>query len=228
MRANDQINGEVNEHSVIIPVTDFMFRKVTTCRPLRAVIRITKAKIIELLDSGPVDKLSIENKNSLEDFLTEALQGNAEVTIPYESVESITNPARKIMYKPEMTGPAIAKAVRDVMTEKDSNYPVVKDKKGNIVPDNDMKDTENIPFEVSFDSYMESEVLPYAPETWIDESVTDKGPLQDGKVGIVGTNISFNKYFYHYEEPRNPEEIAKEILELESGLEDFMKEFLNA
>ena len=220
------VNGEVNEHSVIIPTTDLMFRKVTTYRPLRAVIKMTKLKIMELIDSKPLNKLSIENKNILEDFLTEALHGNAEVTIPYESVESITAPVRRIMIKPEMTNSAIAKAVRDVMTEKGSNYPVIRDKKGNIVPDKDMKDTENIPFGMSFDSYMASEVLPYAPETWIDESVTDSGPLQDGKVGVVGTNISFNKYFYHYEEPRNTAEISKEIMELESGLEEFMKEFL--
>ena len=92
--------------------------------------------------------------------------------------------------------------------------------------DPELKDSENIPFGTDFDAYMQSEVLPYAPETWIDETVMDKGPLQDGQVGIVGTNISFNKFFYRYEEPRKPEEIAKEIMELESGLEGFMKEFL--
>ena len=73
---------------------------------------------------------------------------------------------------------------------------------------------------------MQTEVLPYAPETWIDESVRDSGPLQDGKIGVVGTNISFNNYFYHYEEPRKPEEIAKEIIELEKGLGSFEEEFL--
>jgi len=73
---------------------------------------------------------------------------------------------------------------------------------------------------------MNKEVLPFRPDAFIDESVLDSGPLQDGKVGVVGTNISFNKYFYHYEEPRKPEEIAAELLELESGLESFMEGFL--
>ena len=130
------------------------------------------------------------------------------------------------MTKPEATAAAMAKAVRDVMTVKGIEFPLVHDKNGNIMADPDLKDTENIPFDMSFDAYMEKEVLPYAPETWIDETVRDEGPLQDGKVGVVGTNISFNKYFYHYEEPRKPEVIAKEIMELESGLEEFMKEFL--
>ena len=75
---------------------------------------------------------------------------------------------------------------------------------------------------------MQTEVLPYAPDAWIDESVVDKGPLADNKVGIVGTNISFNKFFYHFVEPRKPKLIANEIDELENNLNAFMKELLNA
>ena len=110
--------------------------------------------------------------------------------------------------------------------EKRSDYPLVHDKNGAVIADQDLVDTENIPFGVDFDEYMAKEVLPYAPETWIDESVLDKGPLQDGKVGVVGTSISFNKFFYHYEEPRKPEEIAKEIVSLEEGVSGFMRGFL--
>ena len=36
-------------------------------------------------------------------------------------------------------------------------------------------------------------------------------PLGDGKVGVVGTSISFNRYFYRYERPRDPKAIAREI-----------------
>ena len=94
------------------------------------------------------------------------------------------------------------------------------------VYDGELKDTENIPWGMSFDEYMSKEVLPYAPESEIDVNVKDSGPLQDGQVGVVGTSINFNRYFYEYEEPRDPKEIAKEILELEDGLELFMKGFL--
>lgn len=50
--------------------------------------------------------------------------------------------------------------------------------------------------------------------------------FQGHAVEVVGTNISFNRYFYKYEQPRDPQDIASEILDLEDGLEDFMKEFL--
>ena len=221
------IDGHDHGNSVIVPVEEFMYRKVTTQRPLRAVVRITEDKIEDLLAVKALSKLSDANKDILRQHLMSKLaDGKTETDLAYETVESIIKPARSAMTKPEATAAAMAKAVRDVMTVKGSKFPLVHDKNGNIMADPDLKDTENIPFDMSFDTYMEKEVLPYAPETWIDETVRDEGPLQDGKVGVVGTNISFNKYFYHYEEPRKPEVIAKEIMELESGLEEFMKEFL--
>ena len=100
------------------------------------------------------------------------------------------------------------------------------DDKGGTVYDPELNDKENIPWGMDPDEYMKSEVLPYAPETRIDPDVRDSGPLQDGRTGVVGTSISFNRYFYQYEQPRNPKEIADEILDLEDGLESFMKGFL--
>ena len=127
----------------------------------------------------------------------------------------------------KITAAQIAKVIQEVMVIKNPSYPIVKDKKGKIVADPDLKDTENIPWDVDFGDYMRSEVLPYAPETWIDETVIDnKYGRSDNKIGVVGTNISFNKFFYHYEVPRNPDEIAKEIFELERSLEGFLEEFL--
>jgi len=221
------IDGHDHGNSVMVPVEDFMFRKVTTQRPLRATVKITEEKIEELLTVKALSRLSDANKDILRQHLKSKLVGGRkEIDFAYETIESLVKPARDAMTKPEATNTAMAKAVRDVMTVKGSEFPIVRDKNGKIMADPDLKDTENIPFDMSFDAYMEKEVLPYAPETWIDESVRDEGPLQDEKVGVVGTNISFNKYFYHYEEPRKPEVIAKEIMELESGLEEFMKEFL--
>lgn len=221
------IDGHDHGNSVIVPVEDFMFRKVTTQRPLRATVRVTEEKIEELFTVKALTKLSDVNKDILRQYLKSTLVGGRkEIDFAYETIESLVKPARDAMTKPEATAAAMAKAVRDVMTVKGSEFPIVRDKNGNIMTDPDLKDTENIPFDMSFDAYMENEVLPYAPETWIDESVRDEGPLQDGRVGVVGTNISFNKYFYHYEEPRKPEVIAEEIMKLESGLEEFMKEFL--
>ena len=103
--------------------------------------------------------------------------------------------------------------------------------------DPELKDAENVPVGMDIDAYMATEVLPYAPDAVVDESVKDEpkydaksgltaNPLGDGGVGVVGTTISFNRYFYKYEKPRDPQVIAKEILELEDGLGELMRGFL--
>ena len=216
------VNGEVNDYSVIVPKSDFMFRQVTTYRPLRAEIHMTPEKVSELMNNTTVQKLSDNNKTILRDAVIQV----GTVSRPYGWESTFIKDIRKDMEKTKVQAAQLAKAIRDVFMVKGPEYPIIKDKLGNIVPDPASKDTENISFDETFESYMNREVLPYAPETFIDETVIDKGPLQDGKVGIVGTNISFNKYFYHYEEPRNPQDIAAEILELENGLEAFMEGFL--
>ena len=217
------VNGHDHGKSVLVPVETFMFRKVTTQRPLRAVLRLSESNIADVLACKALTKLSAENEAVLGRYLTDYCKG---ADVPYETADTIVKSARNAMEKPEVGAPVIAKAIRSVCIVRGADYPVVHDKHGNPMADPDMKDTENIPLNVSFEDYMNNDVLPYAPETWIDESVRDKGPLADGQIGVVGTSINFNKFFYHYEEPRNPEEIAKEIMELESGLEEFMREFL--
>ncbi len=220
------IDGHDHGKSIIVPKETFMYRKVTTQQPLHAQLEITQDKICKLLEHKVISKLSIENQSILKEYLAEDLLEDGPCIIPYGCAESTAKAARSEMKDTKITAAQIEKAIQDCLTIKDPSYPIIKDKKGNIVPDSDLKDTENIPFDISFDSYMKNEVLPYAPETWIDESVIDKGPLSDGNIGIVGTSILFNKFFVSKETPRDPHIISKEIMDLENGLEDYMKGFL--
>jgi len=216
-------DGVQNEKSVIVPVEAFMYRKVTTYRPLRMGIIPTADKLDKLYESKAMSRLTEEQrealKRELEPFFGQEKQ--------YVWAGAFAKAVAKVIStdKVKVTPANLAKAVADAFGVRDAKYDISYDNNGVIV-DPESKDSENIPYTMDFDEYMQKEVLPYAPETHIDESVMDSGPLQDGKVGVVGTRISFNEYFYHYEEPRRPEEIAKEILELEDGLEGFMKEFL--
>jgi type I restriction enzyme M protein len=150
-------------------------------------------------------------------------------TVPYGYAAELAKNCRKKMVKPKATPADIEKAIIDVFGIKDESFPVCKDKNGTPIPDPDLKDFENVPFTEDYDTYMQREVLPFAPDTWIDETIVDWGtatkkiPLGDGKVGVVGTNISFNKYFYKYNKPGDPKVIAREIRKLEEGLESFLE-----
>jgi type I restriction enzyme M protein len=79
----------------------------------------------------------------------------------------------------------------------------LKDEQGNIVlgtkgkqkgkpqPDSSLRDTENVPLSENVETYFKREVLPHAPDAWIDHEKTK-----------VGYEIPFNRHFYVFQPPR--------------------------
>lgn len=84
----------------------------------------------------------------------------------------------------------------------EAGKPVLK--KGKPQPDSSRRDTESIPFKEDIDAYMEKNVLPYAPDAWID---TNKSK--------VGYEIPFTREFYKYVEPRKSDDIYNHLQELD-------------
>ena len=85
----------------------------------------------------------------------------------------------------------------------ENGKPVLK--KGKKVADASLRDTENVPMEEDIDAYFTREILPYAPDAWIDKTKTK-----------VGYEIPMTRYFYEYQTP----EVADDILSRIIGLED--------
>jgi len=100
--------------------------------------------------------------------------------------------------------------------KRDENGKIVKDKKGNPVPDADLRDYENIPLKQDVEEYFEREVLPHLPDAWIDHSKTK-----------IGYEINFTKYFYKYKPLRSLEEIRRDILALEEETRGMIREILD-
>ena len=86
-------------------------------------------------------------------------------------------------------------------------------KKGRKQADSALRDTENVPLTEDIEEYFAREVLPFAPDAWIDK-----------KKSKVGYEIPFTRYFYKYEAPRPSSEIMAEILELEKELSGSLEE----
>ena len=98
---------------------------------------------------------------------------------------------------------------------KDENgNPVLKG--GKPVANPDLRDTENVPLTEDIQEYFNREVIPYAPDAWIDEKKTK-----------IGYEIPFTRYFYKYIPPRKSEDIMKEILDLEKSLEGSLEGIFN-
>jgi type I restriction enzyme M protein len=86
--------------------------------------------------------------------------------------------------------------------------------KGKPQADSDLRDTENVPLSEDVEEYFQREVLPHAPDAWIDEEKTK-----------IGYEIPFNRHFYVFKPPRALAEIDAElktvtdkILEMIGGL----------
>lgn len=90
-------------------------------------------------------------------------------------------------------------------------------KKGKKQPDTSMRDTENVPLKEDINDYFAREVLPFAPDAWIDT-----------KKSKVGYEIPFTRYFYKYEAPQPSSEIMAEIMQLQKELEGSLAEVFDS
>jgi type I restriction enzyme M protein len=72
--------------------------------------------------------------------------------------------------------------------------------KGKPVADAELRDTENVPLNEKVEAYFKREVLPHAPDAWIDHEKTK-----------VGYEIPFNRHFYVFTPPRPLSEIDAEL-----------------
>ncbi len=75
--------------------------------------------------------------------------------------------------------------------------------KGKAQADSSLRDTENAPLSEDVDAYFVREVLPHAPDAWIDTEKTK-----------TGYEIPFNRHFYVFEPPRPLAEIDAELAEV--------------
>lgn len=72
--------------------------------------------------------------------------------------------------------------------------------RGKPQPNPSLRDIENVPLSKDVETYFEQEVLPHAPDAWIDHDKTR-----------VGYEVPFNRHFYVFEPPRPLEEIDIEL-----------------
>jgi len=128
---------------------------------------------------------------------------------------------------------AVAKAVTDALAVRDPDASAVTDRKGDVEPDPDLRDNEDVPlppvpvsyepdvtarlatveYRSAIDDYLTAEVLPYVPDAWVDHDKTK-----------IGYEIPLTRYFYRYVPPRPLEEIDAEIKTLESEIQELLRE----
>ncbi|MBO2611590.1 N-6 DNA methylase [Shewanella algae] len=198
----------------VFNTTDFGYRRITVERPLKLAIYPKDAAKLESLQQGKAwEKLD----NSVKAAVLAALSSlSSDKYLSRDEFKKAFTKAFSAMSADKMPA-AVLKLLYSSLGEQDDAAKVCL-AKGAPEPASELRDNENVPLNEDINAYFEREVLPHVPDAWIDISKTD--PL-DGKVGMVGYEIPFNRHFYQYQPPRSLQEIdadldevAKEIMKL--------------
>jgi len=183
---------------------EFGFARLTIERPLRRVWRIDE----ETLDSAPVE---IREKLMGVKHATYADQNELEVALAAVG----------------LTGRQLTLALKAIAVTDPTAAPTVG-KKGELQPDSELRDNENIELPAGFielsdvkraevitklaAEYLTREIHPYLPDAWIDHTKTK-----------VGYEIPFTRLFYTFKPSRSVVEIREEIESLESQIQSLMR-----
>ena len=213
------LNGEGTEdwsdYSKIFDVADFGYREIRVERPLRLSFQVNEVRIELLKSEKAFQKLDVDEQTGL---LTALSQMPDTVYANRDAFEKALDKVLKAGGVRIST--QIKKILISILSERDEHADVCTDKDGNPEPDTGLRDQELVPLKDDWRDYFTREVTPFVPNAWVDETLCD---TQDGKVGRVGYEINFNRYFYKYVPPRPLEEIDAELKQLEAEITELLK-----
>jgi type I restriction enzyme M protein len=216
----------VGEHVKIFRNEAFGFMRITVERPLRLRWKVTEQTITAVETAKPVNKLDPQVRQELLRRLTEHL--GAIASTKREMALNVGYGLAEF----DLPGPA-EKAVFAALAVRDEEAPLVTDRNGNPEPDPDLRDYENVPlpqmpapfddpaakrlelleYRTAIDDYMQHEVLPYVPDSWVDFDNTK-----------IGYEIPLTRHFYRYVPPRPLEIIDAEIKAMEAEIQRLLSE----
>jgi type I restriction enzyme M protein len=188
---------------------DFGYHRITVERPLKQRFEITEDTLAAL-----------ENARSLarwegRDALVAALRGLLG-TVWRTKKEAGDELRAAVRAAGELwpTTASLLKGIWGAVAVSDPEGEVQK-AKGEVLPDPDLRDYENVPLDEDIEVYFKREVIPHVPDAWIDHEKTK-----------VGYEIPFTRHFYIYTPPRPLAEIDAELRELEEQIQKLLGEVM--
>jgi len=224
---------EEGEYSKVFPTTQFGYRRVTVERPLQLNFQASSARIERLKAERAFQRLAESKKRNPEVRAQEEKLGRKQQEKILAMLQDLPDTLFKNRPDFEKTlktalakhqlklDASLKKAILSALSERDETAEICLDKNANSEPDPNLRDTENVPLSESVETFFEREVKPHVSQAWIDESKRD---AKDGKVGMVGYEINFNRYFYTYEPPRPLGKIEKDIKKLGQEIMKMLQE----
>jgi len=208
---------EETKESRVFDYREFGYRRIKVLRPLRMALHLKQEGLDRLKDEKAWGKLTEAQQAAWEKVIS-PLFGR---TCAYGWAEDFCSAAPQMDAAIGKVAKPFIKAFINAFGERDPEGDVVLGKDGDPVPDDQLTDYENVPLTQGIHDYLAQEVLPHAPDAWIDESYADD---YDGQVGLVGYEINFNRYFYEYQPPRDLHEIDADLKAIEAEIREILDE----
>jgi type I restriction enzyme M protein len=219
---------EEGEHVKILPNEAFGAMRIVVERPLRLRWEVTEETLaaVASLADRKLSKLGEETRTQLHAALAE-----------HTGLSNTDREALALKLAPVFSSFGLTRpqegAVWDALAVRDPEAPVMTDRRGEPLPDPELRDHEIVPlpegsvayevdvtarlqsvaYRAAISAYMEKEVLPYVPDAWVDYDKTK-----------MGYEIPLTRHFYVYQPPRPLEEIDAEIKTLEREIRDLLAE----
>lgn len=209
-----------DERVKIFPNSDFGYQRITVERPMRRRWYITDETIAAITTAKPFMALANHPKGATDpaaaihegeqtqqrliDLLSglKGVQEDLEVAFEKQLGHALGQARLTI-------SSTLRKTILSAAAQSETDARMVTNKKGQTLPDPDLRDYENVPLTEDIVTYMKREVLPHVPDAWVDESKTK-----------VGYEVPFTRHFYRYTPPRPVSEIDAEIDAVEAQIQE--------
>ncbi|MDT7539370.1 MAG: type restriction enzyme protein, partial [Actinomycetota bacterium] len=202
----------------VFNTTDFGYQRITVERPLRLRFEVTEDAIAAFTESKAYRALGVPSRGAGDpvEALHRAERHQQAVLDVLRSLlgtstvsgEEMTNLINKAFVGAGISRDAkVDKAIRDSIAFPDPKGELQADRKGEPLPDADLRESENVPLGEGITEYIEREVQPHVPDAWVDADKTK-----------IGYEIPFTRHFYVYTPPRKLSEIDANIKAIEDQI----------
>ncbi|MCZ0989529.1 type I restriction-modification system subunit M [Streptomyces diastatochromogenes] len=187
---------------------DFGYHRITVERPLKLRFEITKDTVAALENAK-----TLANWEGRETFIQILRELDGSV---WWTKQEATDAMHATVAGAGALWPSAAslqKGLWGAVSVSDPEGEVQKDKKGNVLPDPDLRDYENVPLDEDIDAYFTREITPHVPDAWIDHDKTK-----------IGYEIPLTRHFYVYTPSRPLTAIDAELRDLEAQVQKLLGE----
>jgi type I restriction enzyme M protein len=210
--------------SKVFDNADFGYQRITVERTLRLNFVINRERIETVKEVAAFRSLASSRKKGGAGA-TEAAEGQAlQVAIlaalemakgdrVWKNRDTFSDHLKRLLRRaaPKLATPLFNAIVGGLSERDETAEPCMKS--GLPEPDADLRDTENVPLKEDVQTYFGSEVLPHAPDAWIDHEKARKG-----------YEIPFTRHFYKFEPPRPLAEIDADLRRLSIEIQAMLRE----